>query len=247
MGNEPYGPLWKLRTSALRRFRRLQRALGITTVTCTYFGARFAVDTRDLVGFEIATGRLEFGDILKVMAACERIRPSIFIDVGANIGLYSCIAGAHRLAPRIVAFEPDPANYSALQRNIALNGSAGLIEARPEAVGAAEGEARLAVAPDFNRGLSAIRLDGAHPVHVTSLDREISLQGATIAVKIDVEGHEPSVLAGATRLLAENRGFAMIEGHTDECIRSTAAFMQARGWALMERHGINLLFEKTPG
>jgi len=137
MARTPYGELWKLRTSALRRYRRLQRSLGITAVTCSYFGTRFNVDIRDLMGFEIATGRLEFGDIRRFLAACSRLRPSIFIDVGANVGLYSCIVGTHRVASRIVSFEPDPRNFAGLLRNIALNRCEKLIEARPQAVGEA--------------------------------------------------------------------------------------------------------------
>jgi FkbM family methyltransferase len=239
----PYGQLWKLRTSALRRYRRLQRSLGVTTVTCRYFGARFRVDIRDLMGFEIATGRLEFGDIRKFLAACSRLRPSIFIDVGANVGLYSCIAGRHRVAPRIVAFEPDPRNFAGLARNITLNACDDLIEARPHAVGDVEGEAFLHIAPLANSGLSTIRQDGTHRVRVTPLACAFMLRDETIAVKIDVEGHEPSVLRGAQGLFSDNYGFAMIEAH-DAAMHSTTDFMQSRGWRLIERHGLNLMFER---
>lgn len=190
MGDETYGRLWRLRTSALRRYRRLQRALNVTDITCVYFGARFRVDIRDLIGFEIATGRLEFGDIRKFVAACTTLRPSLFIDVGANLGLYSCIAGVHRLALRIIAFEPDPRNFRRLQQNIALNGLTGLIEARQIAVGETETTAFLRLGPTANSGLSAVRSDGTHRVGVTSLDRAVSLHGEPIAIKIDVEGHE---------------------------------------------------------
>ena len=238
-----YGQLWKFRTSALRRYRRLQRSLGVTTVTCGYFGARFCVDIRDLMGFEIATGRLEFGDIRKFLAACSRLRPSIFIDVGANVGLYSCIAGKHRVAPRIVAFEPDPRNFAGLARNITLNKFDDLIEPRPNAVGDVEEDAFLLIAPLANSGLSTIRPDGTHRVRVTPLDCTFALRGETIAVKIDVEGHEPSVLRGAKSLFSDNCGFAMIEAH-GAATSSTTEFMRSRGWHLIERHGLNLMFEK---
>jgi FkbM family methyltransferase len=244
MGSTSYGRLWKLRTSALRRYRRLQRSLSITTVTCRYFGAWFSVDIRDLIGFEIATGRLEFGDITKFLATCARLRPSIFIDVGANIGLYACIAATHRVAPQIVAFEPDPRNFAGLKRNIELGKFDSLIEARPEAVGEAEGDVFLLVAPRANSGLSAIRPDGTHRVRATSLDCAFTLRGETIAVKIDVEGYEPSVLRGAAGLFSDNHGFALIEARDDAAALSTTEFMRSRGWPLIERHGLNLMFEK---
>ena len=245
MGDEPYGQLWKLRTSALRRYRRLQRLLSVTTVTCSYFGARFSIDIRDLIGFEIATGRLEFGDIIKMLAACARVRPSIFIDVGANVGLYSCIAGAHQIAPRIVAFEPDPRNFAGLQRNIALNGFTSLIEARQQAIGETERDALLFAAPAANSGLSAISSAGTQSVRMITLDSAFPLRGETIAIKIDIEGHEPSALAGASRLFGENAGLALIEARDDQAAKSTADFIMPLGWKLTERHGINLFFEKT--
>lgn len=54
----------------------------------------------------------------------ERLQTGItFIDVGANLGYYTVIA-ADRIGRdgKIIAFEPDPANFHLLQKNIAHNG-----------------------------------------------------------------------------------------------------------------------------
>jgi hypothetical protein len=110
-------------------------------------------------------------------------------------------------------------------------------------VGDVEEDALLLIAPLANSGLSTIRPDGTHRVRVTPLDRTFKLRGETIAVKIDVEGHEQSVLEGAKSLFSDNCGFAMIEAH-DAAVRSTTEFMQSRGWPLIEQHGLNLIFEK---
>ncbi len=219
--------------------------MNVTTVKCSYFGARFIVDIRDLVGFEIATGRLEFGDISKMLAACAKIRPTAFIDVGANIGLYSCIAAAQRVAPRIIAFEPDPRNFSGLKKNITLNRFGDLIEARPHAVGDSERQAFLSIAPIDNTGLSAIESNGTHSVQMTSLDRALPFRGEKIVIKIDVEGYESSVLHGATDLLSLNTGFAIIEARDDIAASSTTEFIRHHGWSPIERHGLNLMFEKA--
>ncbi len=239
----PHPALWKFRTSALRRYRRLQRSVGVTGVSCRYFGARFTVDVRDVIGFDIATGRFEFGDLKRLLAGCERVQPSVFVDVGANLGAYSCIAGVHQVAPRIVAFEPDPDNFANLRRNVALNGLA-TVETRNEAVGAQRGMARLSIGSADNRGLSAIHPEGDCRVSMTTLDAAFPLVGSTIAIKIDVEGYEPEVLRGATNLLARNRGYALIEARDDAAARHTEGAMNGHGWRLLERYGLNLMFTK---
>jgi hypothetical protein len=46
----------------------------------------------------------------------------VVVDVGANLGYFSIIAGALvGAAGRVFAFEPDPDNYALVQANIALN------------------------------------------------------------------------------------------------------------------------------
>ena len=59
----------------------------------------------------------------------------MFIDVGANIGLYSCILGRSRLVPRIVAFEPDRDNFARLVENIQRNSLTDVARLCPYAAG----------------------------------------------------------------------------------------------------------------
>jgi FkbM family methyltransferase len=47
-------------------------------------------------------------------------RGSVFLDVGANVGVFTVFAAIARDA-RVFAFEPESQNYAALNRNIALN------------------------------------------------------------------------------------------------------------------------------
>ena len=62
-----------------------------------------------------------------------------FVDIGANVGIYTLIA-AKRFAPRgrILAVEPDPVTFGRLATNLALNGLA-QVQARQLAV-VVEGE-----------------------------------------------------------------------------------------------------------
>src|SRR4051812_38803157 len=48
-------------------------------------------------------------------------RSEVFLDVGANYGLYSLLAGLWNPTLRVVAFEPIPQIYEGLKRNVAAN------------------------------------------------------------------------------------------------------------------------------
>jgi len=137
----------------------------------------------------------------------------VLIDVGANVGMYSVLAAA--MGARVFAFEPESQNYAILNRNIYLNGFAELVSAYCTAISDVEGFSHLYLSEfaiggschnfgesiDYNyKPLSASYKQGAY---ATTLDRLIE-QGtvpAATALKIDVDGIEPKVIAGARKLL----------------------------------------------
>ncbi len=136
----------------------------------------------------------------------QRLGPgALFVDVGANVGLYSLLAldaGAE-----VIACEPVAASRDQLEANLALNDYAATV--LPVAVGAAPGQATMA-GPDLNRmhlapgGESAGSLSVDRTVEVRTLD---DILGSRVAdgVKIDVEGAERLVLEGGREALAEHR------------------------------------------
>ena len=48
-------------------------------------------------------------------------RPFVFIDIGANVGLFSLFVAATACTARILAIEPEPGNFARLAFNIAAN------------------------------------------------------------------------------------------------------------------------------
>lgn len=213
---------------------------------CRYFGTQFIVDLDDVVGYEIAIRRFEWRELKLMIDACQRLKPDMFVDVGANIGLYTCVLGRRRLVPRILAFEPDRVNFERLVDNVELNALTGLVYARHAAAAASAGRLTLAPSGAANRGLSRIDAEavGGYDVTAVALDDVVSLRDAVVALKVDVEGYEMEVLAGAERLLARNRGFAQIEGRDDRAAAVVAERMAAFGWRFLERYGLDLRFEK---
>ena len=53
--------------------------------------------------------------------ACTKLKPDLFLDIGANLGLYTCIVMKNQLAPRAILFEPDRRNRIHLRANLLIN------------------------------------------------------------------------------------------------------------------------------
>jgi FkbM family methyltransferase len=245
--------LGKLRTSVLKRHVRLVRWLAHmqgrskAPIACRYFGADFVVMPGEVIADEIAIKRYEWWELTMILMACRRYRPDVFIDVGANIGLYTCVLGRAQVAPRLVAFEPDGQNFARLSENIERNGLAGVAAVRPVAAGAARGTASLVPGTPENSGLPRLDDDGLVTVEVIALDDELDIRNGTICIKIDVEGYELEVLAGAVNLFRSNGGYAQIEGHGDKRAAEVTAIMRDYGWRFIDRHHADLLFVRVIG
>lgn len=135
----------------------------------------------------------------------------LVFDVGAHLGDRSiAFAG---LGARVVALEPQPAVARWLRWIVHNNGR---ITVRAEAVGREAGVARMAVSrrtptvstmsgrwrgrvSGDNPGFRRVRWDDTVEVPVVTLDTLIETYGTPDFCKIDVEGHEPEVLAGLSR------------------------------------------------
>jgi FkbM family methyltransferase len=133
---------------------------------------------------------------------------SAFVDIGANLGWYSLLAGRHQPATvRILAFEPDPDTFGLLGENILLNGLE-RIDARRLALSDEPGRRVLFRYSEKNTGrhsLLPINECGEVEVETTTLSRFVADEAIDPAciglVKIDVEGYEPVVLRGMAGLL----------------------------------------------
>ena len=125
-------------------------------------------------------------------------QPFIFLDIGANAGVFSLVADRHPLCRRVYAFEPMPASYQNLKINIVRNQAL-----KVTAVGAAiSGSDHALATMSFNpKHTGTAKLARDHPgaievrnVNACSLARLIPDKGFSILAKIDVEGAEAEVI-----------------------------------------------------
>ena len=125
-----------------------------------------------------------------------------FADIGANMGTYTVLAtGA--VGCRSETFEPVAASYQKLQRQVAFNAIEKRVTTHQAAVGAEAGQLRFSTdRGPMNQVVTSSYGGQTEAVAVLAIDDLPSLRDAC-CWKLDVEGHELAVLAGAARTLAE--------------------------------------------
>ena len=134
------------------------------------------------------------------------------IDAGANLGWFTLQAARRPNTRRVVAFEPDVGNHRLLQCNLDRNRLADRVDAVACALAAEAGLARLSRYKGSNLGRHSLAVDhgqGGTWVPVDALDAVLDRLGLSqapvAAIKVDVEGYEPLVLAGAGSAIARAR------------------------------------------
>jgi FkbM family methyltransferase len=190
----------------LRLWGWLRQLSGYPRLTVPYAGgAWITLDERDWLQREVlltGTYEPEVWDALASHAAAAEI----LWDVGAHIGVVALRAVTDPRFAEIHAFEPAPVTREILLRHADMN--AGGVRVHPWALGDCRERRRLRPGPASNTGLSSLAVAGADAVDVECVTAdELVFEGGGLPsptlLKIDVEGWEGRVLAGAARLLRE--------------------------------------------
>ncbi len=210
-----------------------------------YFGADFLLQPTGIGTLEISANIAEQTELTDFIARCARLQPDVFLDIGANIGLYTCTLLKNGAVPRAILFEPDRTNLVHLRANLLINGLLDRAEIHEVAVGDAPGRSPL-LPGSIDGGFSRIIGNGgagagAYDVEVVRLDDVLSLAGQKLAIKIDVEHYECNVLAGMARTLRANRCLVQIEAF--ETRERVIAMMTDAGYDLVADFLPNFVFE----
>lgn len=180
-------------------------------------GLRFEITLPQDKAFWAGTFESEFA-----CALAECVRPNdICYDIGGHRGYMTgvmALAGA----ARVMVFEPLPANVAALQRLGQLNPKLAF-QVEPAAVGRCDGHARFKVMSDQSMGKLAASPFQTEAVAARELEVQVRRLDSLVfeakfpppnLIKIDVEGAELDVLAGAARTLERYRPRLFIEAHS---------------------------------
>jgi FkbM family methyltransferase len=179
-------------------------------LTGLFTGHKIFVDTRD-VGIAphlLWEGRWEPWIDHHVLYA---VQPGMTVcDAGASFGYYTILM-AEKVGPlgRVHAFEPNPAITALLKQSVAVNGFHQRVTIHQVALGEESGELLLNIDPELVGGAflspaEALARTDAIPVAVRRLDDLMPSDQTLDFLKVDVEGFEAAVMAGASATLARS-------------------------------------------
>lgn len=161
------------------------------------------------------------------------VRPGMgVLDIGANVGFYTLLSAA-LVGEKgwVVSFEPLPRNLKFLREHVRLNKLRN-VTVVAAAVADTDGVASFASAEAHEMG--SLSEDGQIEVEVLALDGAIESGRvpAPDVMKIDVEGAEARVLAGAAKLLATRRPTILLATHGAEVHARCCEILRKAGYEL---------------
>jgi FkbM family methyltransferase len=199
------------------RFRRLPRETRREWIE----GLSVIISPREQISRAVYVSGLYEPDTTMVLRSWL-VPGATFLDIGANIGLFTLLASRWVGASgRVIAVEPSPRERERLAAHLRLNGIRH-VDVVAAAVADREGSGELMVAADEHSGLntlarrfsySGVNVAETVAVPLVTLD---SLAAATAltrvdVIKLDIEGSEYAALRGAATVLSRFRPRLIIE------------------------------------
>jgi FkbM family methyltransferase len=161
------------------------------------------------------------------------LKPDFFLDVGVNYGecLFSAPEGS---ATRIIGFEANPNLVTFLDRSLAENPDLDIKVIQRAVSDRPEGSLAFFINKAWSGKSTAVAPTDADAAHIerievptTTIDQELREtipDGSVVVAKVDVEGLEPKVLAGAEELIRRCRTIVF-------CIEFDSKFLSGPGAA----------------
>jgi FkbM family methyltransferase len=182
------------------------------TIARAFRAARDTLQSRMATAVDTGLGFTLFRDqgvpgsseVALISRCITEVTPCHFIDVGANVGFFSCLAAS--LGASVIAVEPHPLNLRTLYKNLLLNNFS-QVEIYPIALSDTCGVSNLfggGQGASLLSGWGRIRSNYTTPIAVNTLDNILigRFEGERLVIKVDTEGNEFRVLGGARNTLA---------------------------------------------
>lgn len=145
---------------------------------------------------------------LNVLRTIEDLlnKDSIFVDAGAHIGFFTVRVA--KVCRHVYAFEPNPESIEILRKNLELNKITN-VTVHEVALGSSRSSTKLYLG-DTTSTLFPRTDRKTIEVEVVPLDEMVE---HCDVIKVDVEGYEGEVVAGAKRLIEKSKPIWVIEHH----------------------------------
>jgi FkbM family methyltransferase len=191
----------------------------VWTTAPLFFGTRMRVLTGELS----SSGFLAFGygELALTALMLKVIRPGMrVVDVGAHFG-YEALLASKLVGDtgRVVSFEPQPAVFSVLTKNLRGRDNARPVNA---AVGASVGNVQMEAVDILQSMFAGVAKheNTQASVVLTTLDQALLPEERPVDfLKCDVEGHEMDVLRGAIEVLTNDQPLLVLEAEMPAKVR----------------------------
>ncbi|HWB01072.1 MAG TPA: FkbM family methyltransferase [Pirellulales bacterium] len=168
---------------------------------------------------------------------------SVAMDIGAHLGLFTVVM-SRLVGPqgRVFTFEPTPLSRRVLSDVVHLNACDQNVNVRGEAVADRTGEATFYdtgnIASNANSLVCTQRTQGNITIATISLDDLVASERATIGsraitcLKVDVEGAELNLLAGAQQTVRNDRPAIALSVHPESIADGGRSLSEL--WAMID-------------
>ena len=182
------------------------------------YGQQILIDPNDFIGRKLLRNGVYDHETLDFLESLFGVmKPRVILDVGANIGNHTLMFS--RYATQVLAFEPGQKAFGMLQQNVQANGL-GHVTALNYGLSESNSQQTLYVETSSNLGESSLTLanltssDYVEDLIQLRVGDEAVVEQQVDAVdfiKIDVEGHEQSVIRGLRASIARCRPVILME------------------------------------
>ena len=203
-------------------------------------GHKMFLDSKDSLGVSI---RGIYNPLTTNLFRKEINKGEVVLDIGAHIGYFTLIA-ANLVGEegKVFAFEPAPDNFALLKKNVEFNGYENVVPIE-KAVSNKCGRTKLFL-DERSTGNNTIyepaNAGKSVEVDVITLDEFFKDYNGNINfIKMDVEGAEPAVIEGMSRLLSKNKKLKMVTEFSSNNLKRSGIVLQEY-LKLLIKHGFKL-------
>jgi FkbM family methyltransferase len=214
---------------------KIAQAIGRKEVTVRRAGLSITCGTGNGQGAFCAVAGPSYEPELRWLL--RQLKPhDTFVDVGANIGIYSMqVARWLNHSGAVFSLEPSPDAVRILKENIALNGFGKLVAPIHAAASRSEGQLYLAGDPTKWNSLQLHEQPPGIPIRVTTVDNVLDdsdkLEHFQF-LKIDAEGVETDVLEGAWKSIQATWPRIIFENSLNRCEELPTSWLESRGYKI---------------
>lgn len=243
---------WLGRRAALLLRRLVLSKKGMTIIDATVDGMKLRLHVTDNISERKFLFTPQLFDPQERKILNDTLKPGdVFVDIGANAGLYSLIAARHvGISGRVLAIEPHPVMIERMAYNIGLNGFDNTVVIEQAAVSDAMGAVDLFIKAGNLGETSLVNEQGFGRLTAASLPLLNIVNKHNLvridAMKIDIEGAEDRALLPFFKAapVSLHPQIIIIENSRDVWNKDLPGELIAQGYALLVKTRMNLVWKK---